>query len=150
MKNSLTINAGSVVPVDTIRFILPIGTEERTRLVERYGEDAADFNIAIHFADKSTKLARQSLDDVRGQGIGLVNVGADRHVVAANIKRADPFTKDDAAKLVGERGYTLSQTFRSRVETTAGTVLSSATPAQIMERRSRAIETSGPKTPAQG
>jgi hypothetical protein len=150
MKNSLTINAGSVVPVDTIRFIRPIGTEERSRLVERYGEDAADFNIAIQFADKSTKLAKQSLDDVRGQGIGLVNVGADRHVVAANIKRADPFTKDDAAKLVGERGYTLSQTFRSRVETTAGTVLSSATPAQIMERRSKAIETSGPKTSAQG
>ena len=150
MKNSLTINAGSVVPVDTIRFIRPIDAEERTRLVERYGKDAADFNIAIQFADKSTKLAKQSLDDVRGQGIGLVNVGADRHVVAANIKRADPFTKDDAAKLVGERGYTLSQTFRSRVETTAGTVLSSATPAQIMERRSKAIETSGPKTPAQG
>ena len=150
MKNSLTINAGSVVPVDTIRFIRPIGAEERTRLVERYGEDAADFNISLYFADKSTKLAKQSLDDVRGQGIGLVNVGADRHVVAANIKRADPFTKDDAAKLVGERGYTLSQTFRSRVETTADTVLSSATPAQIMERRSKAIETSGPKTPAQG
>ena len=58
---------------------------------------------------------------MRGQGIGLVNVGADRHVVAANIKRADPFTKDDAAKLTGDRGYTLNQTFRSRVETTAGT-----------------------------
>ncbi len=150
MKKSLTINAGSVVPVDTIRFIRSIGAEERARLVERYGEDAADYNISISFTDKSTKLAKQSLDDVRGQGIGLVNVGADRHVVAGNIKRADPFTKDDAAKLASERGYTLSQTFRSRVETTAGSILSSATPAQIMERRAKAIETTGPKTPTQG
>ena len=48
------------MPVDTIRFIRPIDDEERTRLVHRYGEDAADFKISIHFADKSTKLAHES------------------------------------------------------------------------------------------
>src|SRR5690606_22590426 len=114
MQKSLTINSGSVVPVDTIRSIRAIGPEERAGLVDRYGDAAADCNISIQFADRSTKLAKQSLDDVRGQGIGLVNIGVDRHVIAANIKRADPFTREDAAKLASERGYTLSQTFRSR------------------------------------
>jgi hypothetical protein len=87
MQKSLTINSGSVVPVGTIRSIRSIraiGPEERAGLVDRYGDAAADFNISIQFADKSTKLARQSLDDVRGQGIGLVNIGVDRHVIAAN------------------------------------------------------------------
>ena len=150
MKNTLKINSGTVVPADTIRFIRPIDDEERTRLVHRYGEDAADFKISIQFADKSTKLAHESIDDVRGQGIGLVNIGADRHVVAANIKSADPFSKDEAARLSGDRGYTLNQTFRSRVETTAGTLLSSATPEQVMDRRAKALDGNGPKGPAQG
>lgn len=153
MTKTLKINTGSLIPTDTIRFIKPIDAEERARLVERYGEDASDFNISIQFADKSTKLAKQSLDDVRGQGIGLVNIGSDRHVIAANIKEASPFTKDDAEKLSGDKGYTLNQSFRSRVDTTAGALLSSATPAQIMERRAKAMEpvaAKGQKAPANG
>ncbi|MCH9808286.1 MAG: hypothetical protein K0U74_11190 [Alphaproteobacteria bacterium] len=145
MTKTLKINSGSLIPADTIRFIRPIDAEERTRLVERYGDDAAGFKISIQFADKSTKLAVDSLDEVRGQGIGLVNIGSDRHVVASNIKEASPFTKDDAEKLAGDKGYTLNQTFRSRIETTAGALLSSATPEQVMSRRAKAMEANGPK-----
>ncbi len=145
MTKTLKINSGSMIPADTIRFIRPIDAGERTRLVERYGDDAAGFNISIQFADKTTKLAVQSLEEVRGQGIGLVNIGADRHVVATNIKEASPFTKEDADKLAGDKGYTLNQTFRSRIETTAGALLSSATPEQVMTRRAKAMEANGPK-----
>lgn len=148
MNKSITINSGTIIPADTIRFVRPIDDAERTRLVERYGEDASAFNISIQFADKSTKLARETLDAVRAQGIGLVNIGAERHVVAANIKQASPFTKDEAAKLTGEKGYTLNQTFRSRVETTAGALLSSATPAQIMDRRAKALSEIASAAPA--
>ena len=141
MSNSIKINNGSLIPADTIRFIRPIDTDERARIVERYGEDAAGFNVSIQFADKSSKLAVQTLDELREQGVALVNIGADRHVVAANIKSADPFTKADAEKLVEGRGYQFNQTFRSRVETTAGTLLSSATPEQVMQRRAKALST---------
>ena len=142
---TLKINSGTIIPADNIRFVRPIGDEERTRLVERYGEDAAGFNVSIQFADKSSKLATQTLDEVREQGIGLVNIGADRHVIAANIKSADPFTADDAKKLTEGKGYQMNQTFRSRVDTTAGTLLSSATPEQVMQRRGKALEANGPK-----
>lgn len=148
MNKYIKINSGSIIPTDTIRFVRPIETQERTRLVERYGDDAANFNISIQFADKSTKLARETLDQVRGQGIALVNIGTNRHVVAANIKEASPFTKDAAEKLTGEKGYTLNQSFRARVETTAGTLLSSATPQQIMDRRAKAIDAIGTAAPA--
>jgi len=148
MSRSIKINAGSMIPTDTIRFVRPIDAEERARLVERYGEEAAGFNMSIQFADKSTKLARETLDDVRGQGIGLVNIGANRHVVATNIKEARPFTKEEAEKLAGEKDYTLNQTFRARVETTAGTLLSSATPQQIMDRRAKALGATRTAAPA--
>lgn len=150
MSKTIKINSGSVIPVDTIRFVRSIDDEERTRLVHRYGEEAADFRISIQFADKSTKLAKETLDEVRAQGVGLVNIGANRHVVATNIKEASPFTKDEAEKLTGQKGYTLNQTFRARVETTAGTLLSSATPDQIMDRRAKALDgaTAAPKPAA--
>ncbi len=147
MTKTLKINKSTSIPTDTIRFIRPVGDEERARIEERYGKDASDFNVSIQFADKSSKLAVQTLDEIRQQGVALVNIGADRHVVAANIKSAEPFGKQDAAK-AKENGYELSQTFRSRVETTAGAVLSSATPAQVLERRAKAMDAAAPQPAA--
>lgn len=137
MSSFIQINNNTTLPIDTIRFIRTIDKDERERIIERYGVDAADFKISIQFADKSTKLALETIDQLRRQGVGLVDIGGGRHVVVANIKSARPFTNKDAGK-IGERGYSVSQDFKSRVETTAGAVLSSATPTQIMERRARA------------
>lgn len=147
MNNYIKINSGSMVPTDTIRFIKPIDDEERDRIAERYDIDGGNYKVSIQFADKSTKLATETIDDIRSQGIALINIGADRHVVAQNIKSADPFTKDEAKKLSDDRGYSLSQTFRSRIDTTTGTLLSSATPAQVMDRRAKAIESASSSTP---
>jgi len=66
-------------------------------------------------------------------------------VPAANIREASPFTRDDAARLTDKKGYTMGQTFRSRVDTTAGVILSSATPGQDIDRRAKALEANGPK-----
>ncbi|MBN9265482.1 MAG: hypothetical protein J0I57_04115 [Hyphomicrobium sp.] len=141
MTKTLKINGATAVPISAIRRIRPVTEEDRARIAERYEQvgDAAKYQLQIEFADKSTKLATETLDDIRAQGIAVVNLGSDRYVPATNIKFAEPFTKEDADK-IKEKDYTLSQTFRSRVETTAGTVLSSATPAQVIERREKAIE----------
>ena len=148
MTKSIKINSGNLIPADTIRFIRPIDDEERARLVERYGADASGFNVSIQFADRSSKLATQTLDELRAQGIGLVNIGANRHVVAENIKQAAPFNAEDAKKLTEGKGYQITQTFRSRVDTTAGPLLSSATPEQVMQRRAKAL--AGPTAPQGG
>lgn len=152
MIKSIMINSTTVIPADNIRFIKTIDDDERARIAERYGVDGGNYNISIQFADKSTKLATETLDEVRDQGVGLVNVGGDRHIIAANIKAAEAFSKKDAEALGEKGGYTINQTFRSRVETTAGTLLSSATPAQIMDRRAKAMDRAGaaPATPANG
>lgn len=155
MSKTLKINGSTAIPVSAIRRIRAVTEEDRARIAERYEqvEDASKYQLQIEFADKTTKLATETLDDIRAQGVAIVNLGGDRFVPATNIKFAEPFTKEDANK-VKEKDYTLSQNFRSRVETTAGTVLSSATPAQVIERREKAIEqvaaasskkTAGPK-----
>jgi len=135
-----------LVPLDTIRLIRPMTDEDKERARESLKEkrgidiDAARVNIRIEFGDKTSKLAQESLDAIKEQGVPLVNLGSDRYVPATNITGAEAFTKEDADRLKGD-DYTLKQTFRSKVETRAGTVLSSATPLQIMDRRSKAMET---------
>lgn len=133
------------VPLDTVRIIRPMSDEEKDRakasLKEKRGIDidTGRVSIRIEFGDKSSKLARENLEALRAQGIALVNMGSDRYVPAANITAAEAFSKDDADRLKGDE-YTLKQTFRAKVETKAGTVLSSATPQQIMDRRAKALE----------
>lgn len=143
MSKSLKINGSTILPVHNIRAIRPITDEDRARMAAKYEKPVEEFaskKVSIEFADKSNKTADLSLDDVRAQGVALVNVGNERYVPAANIRSADPFSKEDAAKLKDSGDYTLSQTFRSRVDTTAGTVLSSATPQQIIDRAAKALE----------
>lgn len=133
------------VPIDTVRLVRPLSDEDKTKARDSLKEskgidiDPARIHVRIEFADKSSKLARETLDVLRGQGVGLVNLGGDRYTPAANITAAEVFSKEDAERLKGE-DYTLGQTFRSKVETRAGTVLSSATPAQVMDRRAKALE----------
>ncbi len=130
---------GRMVPLDTVRTLKPLTDDDRTKAGEKFPEiDFSRFHTRVEFADKTTKMAEETIDAIQKAGIGLVNLGSDRYVPAANITGAQPFTKEDAARLKGE-DYTLSQTFRSRVETKAGVILSSATPQQVMDRRGTAI-----------
>ena len=133
------------VPVDTVRLIRPLTDEDKAKAKDSLKEnrgidiDPKRINVRIEFADKTSKLARESVDALREQGVGLVNMGGDRFTPAINITSAEPFTKDDAERLKGE-DYTLGQTFRAKVETRAGTILSSATPQQVMDRRAKALD----------
>lgn len=141
------------VPVDTVRLIRPLTEDDKVKAKESLKEkkgvelDMSRLAVRIEFSDKSSKLARESLDALKEQGVGLVNLGSDRFVPAVNITAAEVFSKDDADRLKGE-DYTLGQTFRAKVETRAGTVLSSATPVQVMDRRAKALGIDAVEAPA--
>lgn len=55
--------------------------------------DAAHVNVCIEFADKSSKLAQETPDALREQGVALMNLGSDRYVPAASITGAEAFTQ---------------------------------------------------------
>jgi hypothetical protein len=71
---------------------------------------------------QDVEAGRETLDAIREQGRRSREHGSDCFVPAVNITGAEEFTKDDAERLKGE-DYTLNQTFRSKVETKAGTLL---------------------------
>lgn len=131
------------VPIDTVRLIKPLTADDKAKAAAGLNEKGIEINpdrisARIEFADKSSRLAREGVDAFREQGVGLVNLGSDRYTPAVNITAAEAFTKEDAERLKGE-DYTLKSTFRSKVETKAGTVLSSAHPKQVMDRRAKAL-----------
>ena len=152
LKYTTHEGVSKIVPLDTIRLIRPLTDEDKTKaqtsLKEKRGIDidTGRLSVRIEFADKSSKLARETLEAIQKQGVPLVNVGSDRYVPAVNITGAEAFTKDDAERLKGD-DYTLSQTFRAKVETRAGTLLSSATPVQVMDRRAKALDIAAPVVP---
>ncbi len=74
-----------------------------------------------------------------------MNVGSERYVPAVNITGAEAFSKEDTEKLKSY-DYKLNQVFRAKVETRAGTLLSSATPAQVMDRPAKALDIGVPTT----
>ncbi len=156
---SKTLKIGNtILPVHNIRSIRPLNDEERARIAERYGrssEEVAANRSRSHSPTRARGPLSSHLTTFARKGVGLVNTGSDRYVPAANIRSAEPFTKTDADKLKEGSDYTLTQTFRSRVETTAGTILSSATPQQIIERAAKVLETAirparNPKAPSNG
>jgi hypothetical protein len=141
-----------IVPLDTVRLVKPLSEDDKERTKESLKEkrgvdiDTTRLTVRIEFADRTSKLARESLDDLREQGVALVNMGADRFVPAANITGAEAFSTEDAERLKSEE-YTLNQAFRAKVDTKAGTLLSSATPVQIMDRRAKALGEAPPGAP---
>jgi hypothetical protein len=147
LKYTTHEGAQKIVPLDTVRIIRPLSDDEKDRakttLKEKRGIeiDTDRVSVRIEFTDKTSKLARENLDALRAQGVALVNLGSERYVPAANITAAEAFSKEDADRLK-EDEYTLKQTFRAKVETKAGTILSSATPQQVMDRRAKAFEAS--------
>lgn len=140
MTNMLIINGGTAIPVSNVRRIRPVTDDDRARITKHtdYVEDAAKFNTQIQFADRSQKLATDTVEQIRAQGIPLVNLGNETYVPAANIKLAQAFTEQDAANAKA-RNVTLSETFRSRVDTVAGQVLSSMEPIDVINAREKAL-----------
>lgn len=138
MSTTLKLSNGNVIALADIKLIQPMSEEDQTQLSERLQVDGAQFNSRITLANKSTQLARETIDELKAQGVGLVNLGHDRFVPAANIMVAKPFSKEQAGAL-SEKGYKLGHTFRATVETTAGIVLSTGHPQQVMDRKVKAL-----------
>ena len=65
-----------VVPLDTVRVIKPMTDDDKARAKDSLKEkrgidiDAARVNVRIEFGDKSSKLAQETLDALREQGVG--------------------------------------------------------------------------------
>lgn len=126
-----------------IRRIDRMSDEDRTRMGKNLGINASDFQTRIILATGKEKRARQSIEDFAKQ-VPLVEMGAERWVIAQNIVGVSPIPAKRAKEL-SENGNGLNHDFKSAVETIAGNVWSTATPEEVMQRRAAAMRQGGPR-----
>ena len=138
MGNQIKVNGDTHLPIDTIKYAKPVGEEEQVAIGQRYGIDGSKFNTQLFLTTRSApKLVQETTDDLSAAGLALVNIGG-KFVPAANIVDAKELDKEGRAKL-RDKGYTVSDSFRSSVETVNSLVLSKAFPSQVLDRRKKAL-----------
>ena len=130
----------TIVPVDAIRSVKALSDVDKDKARKNLSAkgvtiDPERLSARIEFADKSSKLVRESIEALRAQGVGFVDLGDGRLTPAINIMSAQAFTEGDAAKLNDLKG-----TFRAKVQTrSAGILLAAEAPQTVMDRRARAL-----------
>ena len=55
--------------------IQPMSEDDQAQLSERLEVDGTQFHARITLANKSTQLARETIDELKSAGLALVNVG---------------------------------------------------------------------------
>lgn len=139
MIPTIKVNGTTYIPTDTIKHVTPLSAEDQQRIGERYNIDATKFNTQMSVAtQKESMLISETVEELSKLGLALVTLRAGRLVPAEHIISASDFKREDKQNLES-KGLTLNQTFRSQVETTTGTQLSTAYPKQVMERRVKAL-----------
>ncbi len=133
MAHSIKYNDGKLLSIDMIRRLDRMTAEEQAQMSESLGIDGSKFQTRICLSTGKEKKARDDIEVIASQ-VPLVDVGADRFVIAQNIIGADPFTEEDAAK-ARARGSKFNHEFKSAVDTVAGRVLSTVSADVIMQRK---------------
>lgn len=143
MAISIEYNNGKHLSIDMVRRLDRMSDEDRKQMGENLKLDASEFQTRILLSGGREKKARESVEDI-AQQVAVVDVGLDRWVIAENIIEAVPFTKEQAAKAKAN-GSQFNHHFCTAVDTVAGRVLSTETPAEIYRRRTFARKQGGPK-----
>lgn len=142
MTDSIKVNGNTYYSVADIKMVRTIPGHEREAIAARYGVPAEKFQSKLTFADGRSKLVQESIADLEGKGLALVDAGNGRMIVAQNIVGAKDFSPEERAAME-ERGYTLNDAFKTSVETRAGLVLATTDPGSVMSLKARALEKIG-------
>ena len=100
--------------------------------------DADRFETRIDFADKSKFFVPDTVQEIAAQGVKLVLIDDDNNVfvIGENLKKAKNITEDDRTKFHERTGRQMRTDFLSRLETKAGTVLSTVRADIVLKRMS--------------
>ena len=137
MSNSIKYNDSKQISVDMVRRLDKMSDQDRERMGTNLGIDASAFQTRIVLATGNEKRARTTVEEFSRQ-VPLVELAPDRYVIARNIIAAAPLPQDRPAQLK-KNGGQLNHDFKSAVETLAGTVWSTATVDEVMQRKAAAL-----------
>lgn len=138
MTNSIIINGGSYVPIESIRRIRALTDEDRASLAERGNNvNAEKFNTRLEFSYRRQTLAEETVDEIASKGLTLVQIDDESFVPKNNIIKAKNLTEQDRAAYKERTGRDMRPELKSQVETVGGNVLSKSDAQEVMTRLSR-------------
>lgn len=151
MRDYITVNGGLRIPLDLIRSIRAIDADEQARISAAYKDiDGSQFHTKIEYDRDAVKdaaamrlpsVVRETTEAIRSQ-VPMVNVGS-MIFVQAYALTARELTDEDRAWIAARQENfgddRQKTTYRSKVTTPGGTVWSTGTPDQIMDRRSKSL-----------
>lgn len=138
MSDFVSINENQHVHLSDVKKISRITEKERQSLAG-LGEHvkADEFNTRIDHANRSKSYARETVDQIAGQGVALVEIDKGAFVPQTNIKRSRNLTDKDRQQFSQRTGREMRADFKSRVDTKAGAVLATVDSPTIMQRMSK-------------
>ena len=137
MPDYMKINTDELVPLHSVRRISAITDKDRESLA-KLGDhvDAERFAMRIDYANGKKGYAPETAEDIRAQGVELLEIADDSFIPAANIVKARNLTAADRSDFEQKLGWAMRADFRSQVETRAGMVLATVDAAAVMNRLS--------------
>ena len=135
MSEFLRVNGGDLVPLQSVKRIREVSDADRESL-SKLGEhvDADRFLTRLEYQDGRKSFASEAIADFGEQGVALVQIDKGAFVPAKNIISARDLTDEDRKEIEDKMGRKLRESFRSRVETKAGSVLATIDAAKVMNR----------------
>ena len=151
MADFIKINGDNHMHLSTVKRLREVTDKERESLAELGPHiNASDFNTRIDEAGRGKSYARETVDEIAMQGVPLVQIDEGAYVPAANVTSVRDLTNDDRKKFEKSTGRTLSEGFKSRLETRAGMVLATVDSQEIMDRMSRPYQPQASEPQAKG
>lgn len=138
MSDYININDSHHVHLTDVKKISRITDKERQSLAT-LGEHvkAEEFNTRIDHANRSKSYARETIDQIAGQGVALVEIDKGAFVPQTNINRSRNLTDKDRQQFAKRTGREMRADFKSRLDTKAGAVLATVDSPTIMQRMSQ-------------
>jgi len=134
MSDHIIINDGEFVPIERVKRIREVSAEDRASLAKLGNHvDADRFNVRLDYADGGKSYAPESVDDIAKQ-VAIVQLDEDTFAPLQNIKKVKALNEQDRVRFEDRTGNPMREDFKSRIETSAGNMLSTADGETIMRR----------------
>lgn len=134
----MKLNDGELVPLHTIRRV-SIATEKDIYSLQKLNDqmDFTKFNCKVDISKKGEFYATQTVADFKKQGINFVQVSDRSYVPTDNIISARDLNTKDRESFHKNTTRALPDSFKSKLDTTAGTVLADVSAREVLGRMTK-------------
>ncbi len=137
-KEFMTINEGELLPIHRVRRVMPATEKDIKSLSDLEGViDPSKFNSKVDIAKQGEFFVTQTLKDFKNQGVNFIQVSDRAYVPTENVVKARDLNQQDRTDFERRTTRPMPDAFKSRLDTTAGTVLADVSAREVLGRMSK-------------